>query len=86
MLVLKTPFHPVPRAIKPLFGLIADSMPILGFNRTPYFALNSICGVSALFLIGSLAMVKTWGVIRNRTCQVSLKPVFCSVSAGGVHF
>lgn len=42
----------IPWAIKPLFGLIADSMPILGFNRTPYFALNSICGVSALFLIG----------------------------------
>lgn len=42
------------RAIKPLFGLIADSMPILGFNRTPYFALNSIAGVTALFMIGAL--------------------------------
>lgn len=31
----------IPWAIKPLFGLIADSMPILGFNRTPYFAFNS---------------------------------------------
>ena len=26
-------------------------MPILGFNRTPYFAINSIAGVTALFLI-----------------------------------
>jgi len=42
----------IPWAIKPLFGLIADSMPILGFNRTPYFALNSIAGVTALFMIG----------------------------------
>ncbi|CAJ1357791.1 unnamed protein product [Effrenium voratum] len=43
-----------PRSIKPLWGLIADSMPIFGRIRTPYFGLNSIFGVVAFVMIAAV--------------------------------
>lgn len=43
----------LPWAMKPAIGLISDVLPIMGYNKAPYFLIASVLGVTGYIVIGS---------------------------------
>ena len=37
----------IPWTIKPLFGLLSDTLPIFGYHRYPYIALSALAGIGS---------------------------------------
>eukprot|EP00929_Paragymnodinium_shiwhaense_P033364 TRINITY_DN18328_c0_g2_i2.p1 TRINITY_DN18328_c0_g2~~TRINITY_DN18328_c0_g2_i2.p1 ORF type:complete len:644 (+),score=110.22 TRINITY_DN18328_c0_g2_i2:60-1934(+) len=52
----------MPWAIKPLFGMFSDAVPILGLRRTPYFFLGGICGIMA-YLFAAIVQPEGPGIV-----------------------
>lgn len=42
----------LPWAMKPIFGLTSDNLPIFGYNKAPYIVLTSIIGTAAFVILG----------------------------------
>eukprot|EP00929_Paragymnodinium_shiwhaense_P087086 TRINITY_DN47390_c0_g1_i1.p1 TRINITY_DN47390_c0_g1~~TRINITY_DN47390_c0_g1_i1.p1 ORF type:complete len:554 (+),score=76.93 TRINITY_DN47390_c0_g1_i1:171-1832(+) len=42
----------IPWAMKPFFGVLSDSLPVRGYNRSPYILDATVLGVSALLFVG----------------------------------
>eukprot|EP00929_Paragymnodinium_shiwhaense_P033363 TRINITY_DN18328_c0_g2_i1.p1 TRINITY_DN18328_c0_g2~~TRINITY_DN18328_c0_g2_i1.p1 ORF type:complete len:419 (+),score=61.33 TRINITY_DN18328_c0_g2_i1:207-1463(+) len=52
----------VPWCVKPLYGMLSDAVPLLGFRRTPYFLLGGISGVLA-YLIAAVVQPERSGIV-----------------------
>eukprot|EP00929_Paragymnodinium_shiwhaense_P049680 TRINITY_DN2503_c0_g1_i1.p1 TRINITY_DN2503_c0_g1~~TRINITY_DN2503_c0_g1_i1.p1 ORF type:complete len:643 (+),score=103.43 TRINITY_DN2503_c0_g1_i1:56-1930(+) len=52
----------VPWSVKPLYGMLSDAVPLLGFRRTPYFLLGGIAGVMA-YLIAAIVQPTGSGIV-----------------------
>jgi folate/biopterin transporter len=46
----------VPWNIKPVVGMVSDSLPIFGFRRTSYIAIAGVCGLAAYLSLGFLPL------------------------------
>lgn len=67
----------VPWSIKPMFGMLSDAVPILGYHRTSYIVFAGICGVVAWTTLGvaPLAGVATVPFLVLMNISVSMPDV-----------
>ncbi|CAI5474035.1 unnamed protein product [Closterium sp. Yama58-4] len=68
-------FVGIPWDVKPLYGMITDTFPILGFQRWPYIALSGIIGTAAWWALGVLpalvpAVATALLVVQALSCAV----------------
>ncbi|GJP41339.1 hypothetical protein CLOM_g999 [Closterium sp. NIES-68] len=68
-------FVGIPWDVKPLYGMITDTFPILGFQRWPYIALSGIIGTVAWWALGGLPAL----VPALATCLLVTQSLFCAV-------
>eukprot|EP00930_Biecheleria_cincta_P030278 TRINITY_DN20973_c0_g1_i1.p1 TRINITY_DN20973_c0_g1~~TRINITY_DN20973_c0_g1_i1.p1 ORF type:complete len:613 (+),score=90.99 TRINITY_DN20973_c0_g1_i1:79-1839(+) len=46
----------LPWAVEPLFGMLSDAIPILGYHRSSYIVIAAICGIIAYTCLGALPL------------------------------
>lgn len=46
----------LPWAVKPLFGMLSDAIPLLGYHRSSYIVIAAICGIIAYTCLGTLPL------------------------------
>ena len=59
----------IPWTIKPLFGLLSDTLPIFGYHRYPYIALSALAGIGSCL---GLYLQTSWGTITAMSATVFL--------------
>ncbi|MBU6228913.1 MAG: folate/biopterin family MFS transporter [Cyanobacteria bacterium REEB459] len=57
----------LPWTIKPLFGMMSDGLPVLGYRRRPYLILSGLLGVLAWLALATVVH-STWAAIVAITC------------------
>eukprot|EP01052_Picozoa_sp_SAG31_P015269 SAG31_NODE_977_length_10615_cov_93.546786_4_plen_190_part_00 len=70
----------IPWNTKPLFGLMSDTLPILGYHRYPYIAISALAGIASclgLYLQTSMGTVTafsaTWFLLLGAMSRTVLK-------------
>ncbi|MFM7470008.1 MAG: folate/biopterin family MFS transporter [Nodosilinea sp.] len=57
----------LPWTIKPLFGMMSDGLPVLGYRRRPYLIISGLIGVMAWLALATVVN-STWAAILAMTC------------------
>ncbi|CAI5500012.1 unnamed protein product [Closterium sp. Naga37s-1] len=68
-------FVGIPWDVKPLYGMITDTFPILGFQRWPYIALSGVIGTAAWWALGGIPAL----VPAVATALLVTQSLFCAV-------
>jgi hypothetical protein len=66
--------------LRPLIGLVTDTVPVAGYLKAPYFVAGCLLGGAGLFTVGSA----TVGSISTSLLVLCLFAFFCQVSVVGV--
>jgi len=53
----------LPWALKPLVGILSDSVPIFGYRKAPYILIATVLGITAFAVVGSNANLQLYEVV-----------------------